>query len=388
MTSADNVPDDSQVAEDALEPPIDLQQLRSFSLVPLTMGICILAVIAFVASLYLARAFFVPLLIGIFASYALHPLVNWLKACHIPRAIASALVVIGLVGGLGWITVSLSDDAEAMIEKLPQAASKFRKNLSKQKTSSPTPLQNVQKAANELERAATDVTGAPKSAVATRDTLPTAWLRDYLLAQLALIVAVIAQAPLVLLLTYFLLAAGDHFRRKLMEFVGPSHARKKETLRILEEIDIQMQRYLLSTVISNILVAVSTWLVFVALDMQQPGAWGVTAGLLHFIPYLGPALFAMASGVAAFLQSGSPVYALTVAGMSLLIATAVGLVFMTWLQGRFARVNTAVLFIALLFFGWLWGAWGLLLGAPLVAVVKTVCDRVEILKPIGGLLGR
>jgi predicted PurR-regulated permease PerM len=328
------------------------------------------------------------LFIGIFASYALHPLVDWLKACHIPQAIAAALVVIGLVGGLGWITVSLSDDAAAMIEKLPQAASKLRKNLTPQRTSIPTPLQNVQKAANELERAATDVAGARKSTAVSRDALPTAWLRDYLLAQLALIVAVIAQAPIVLLLTYFLLAAGDHFRRKLMEFVGPSHARKKEALRILEEIDIQMQRYLLATVISNILVAVSTWLVFVALDMQQPGAWGVTAGLLHFIPYLGPVLFAIASGVAAFLQFGSPLYAITVAGMSLLIATAVGLVFMTWLQGRFARVNTAVLFIALLFFGWLWGAWGLLLGAPLVAVVKTVCDRVEILKPVGGLLGR
>jgi predicted PurR-regulated permease PerM len=149
-----------------------------------------------------------------------------------------------------------------------------------------------------------------------------------------------------------------------------------------------MQRYLLATVISNILVAVCTWLVFMALDMDQAGAWGVTAGLLHFIPYLGPAIFAVASGIGAFLQFGTALYAITVAGMSLLVATAVGLVFMTWLQGRFARVNTAVLFIALLFFGWLWGAWGLLLGAPIVAIIKTVCDRVEVLKPLGGLLGR
>ena len=59
-----------------------------------------------------------------------------------------------------------------------------------------------------------------------------------------------------------------------------------------------------------------------------------------------------------------------------------------WLQSRAARVNQAVLFIALLFFGWLWGIWGLLLGAPLVAIVKVVCDRVEGLKPIGELLGR
>ena len=61
---------------------------------------------------------------------------------------------------------------------------------------------------------------------------------------------------------------------------------------------------------------------------------------------------------------------------------------MTWLQSRFARVNAAVLFIALLFFGWLWGVWGLLLGAPLVAIAKVVFDRVESLKPVGELLGR
>jgi predicted PurR-regulated permease PerM len=60
---------------------------------------------------------------------------------------------------------------------------------------------------------------------------------------------------------------------------------------------------------------------------------------------------------------------------------------MTWLQSRFARVNAAVLFIALLFFGWLWGVWGLLLGAPLVAIAKVICDRVEVLKPAGDLLG-
>ena len=122
--------------------------------------------------------------------------------------------------------------------------------------------------------------------------------------------------------------------------------------------------------------------------MEQAGVWGVAAGLLHFVPYLGPALIALGSGVAAFLQFGSPLHALAVAGVSLLIAGAIGLVFMTWLQSRFARVNAAVLFIALLFFGWLWGIWGLLIGAPLVAIVKVVCDRVESLKPAGELLGR
>ena len=85
---------------------------------------------------------------------------------------------------------------------------------------------------------------------------------------------------------------------------------------------------------------------------------------------------------------GTLPYALATAGLSLLVAGAIGFVFMTWMQSRFARVNAAVLFIALLFFGWLWGVWGMLLGAPLVAIAKVICDRIESLKPVGDLLGR
>jgi predicted PurR-regulated permease PerM len=92
--------------------------------------------------------------------------------------------------------------------------------------------------------------------------------------------------------------------------------------------------------------------------------------------------------MAAFLQFGSLLNALAVTGVVLLVTGAIGSVFMPWLQSRFAGVNAAVLFISLLFFGWLWGAWGLLLGAPLVAIIKVICDRVESLNPIGELLGR
>jgi predicted PurR-regulated permease PerM len=99
-------------------------------------------------------------------------------------------------------------------------------------------------------------------------------------------------------------------------------------------------------------------------------------------------LIAVGSGVAAFLQFGSPLMTLAVAGVSLLVAGAVGFVFMTLLQSRLSRVNSAVLFITLLFFGWLWGVWGLLLGAPLLAIAKVICDRVEALAPVGELLGR
>jgi predicted PurR-regulated permease PerM len=361
----------------------------------LRLAAAVLALLALVAALYLARGFFIPLLIGILASYSLHPLVDWLATCRVPRSIGAALVLAMLVGGFGWIGYSLSDDAVAVIEKLPEAARKLRRELSSARAGAPTALQNMQDAAQELEGAAADAgspgAGArakPAARVAPAQPAAPSWLRDYTYAQSALLATVAAQTPIVLLLTYFLLASGAHFRRKLLQLVGPSLSRKKETIRILEEVDVQVQRYLLSTLAGNTLLGVCTWLAFLALGLDQAGVWGVAAGVLHFVPYLGTALVALGSGVAAFLQSGSLLYAFGVAGTALLAAGLIGFVFMTWLQSRFARVNAAVLFIALLFFGWLWGVWGLLLGAPLVAIAKVVFDRVESLKPAGELLGR
>ena len=355
----------------------------------MSLALAILAAIALVAALYLARAFFVPLLIGILASYALRPVVDWLEAHYLPRPAGAALALVAVVGSLSWVGYFLSDDAAAMIEKLPEAARKMRQTMSMSHADGKTPLQNMQEAADEIQGAAADAAVKPgRRVAAARAPEPSVWLRDYAIVQSGLLITVAAQAPMVLLLAYFLLASGVHFRRKLVQFVGPSLSRKKDAVRILEEIDVQVQRYLLTMLLSNTLVAICTWLAFEALGMEHAGVWGVAAGVLHFIPYLGSALVVLGSGIAAFLQFESVLHALAIAGVTLLIAAAIGHVFMTWLQSRFARVNPAVLFIALLFFGWLWGIWGLLLGAPLVAIVKVVCDRVETLKPVGELLGR
>lgn len=361
--------------------------------VPLTavgVGVAILCVIAIVAALYLGRAFFVPLLLGILGAYALAPLVDWLRLRGIPPAAGAALVLVALVGGASWTAASMADDASALIGSLPEAARKARQHLRVARASGPTSIEQIQEAATELQGAATDATGekrAAKPRAVAREPEPSAWLRDFVLAQSALLFTVAAQAPFVLLLCYFLLASGQHFRRKLVQLVGPSLSRKKDAVRILDEVDLQVQRYLLAILAGNLLVAVATWLAFEALGVERAGVWGAAAGVLHFVPYLGPAVFAGASGVAAFMQFETALMAFSVAGVSVLIAFVVGSLAMTWLQARFARVNAAVLFIALLFFGWLWGAWGLLLGAPLVAIAKAICDRVDALNPVGELLG-
>src|SRR3990172_8884069 len=142
----------AEVAADAVTAPAEVAR-HAPRISRLTVAVGILTVIALVAALYLARAFFVPLLIGILAGYALSPVVDWLRARRVPSPVGAALVLAVLVGGLSWISFSLSDDAAAMVEKLPEAARKLRQNLSASRTSGPTALQNMQEAPKELEGA-------------------------------------------------------------------------------------------------------------------------------------------------------------------------------------------------------------------------------------------
>lgn len=145
-------------SEATLLPPAEKRSLRY---TPTSVALIILAVLAVVAALYLARAFIVPLLIGILASYTLRPLVDWLRRFRIPQAIGAALVLVILVSGVSWIGYSLSDEVTVVIEKLPEAARKLRAKLISNRSTVPTALQNVQEAATELQRAATDVSQKP-----------------------------------------------------------------------------------------------------------------------------------------------------------------------------------------------------------------------------------
>src|SRR5207344_2648666 len=108
---------------------------------------------------------------------------------------------------------------------------------------------------------------------------------------------------------------------------------------------------------------------------------------LHVVPYLGPGVTAIATGMAAFMQFDSFSMALLVAGSSLAIATVIGTFVTTWMTGRIARMNAAAVFISLLFWGWLWGVWGMLLSIPIIVIVKVVAEHVEQLQPAAELLG-
>ncbi len=355
-------------------------------------SLLVLAALATLFMLHWAAPVLVPLLLGLTFSYALAPLVNRLQGLRVPRALGAALVVLGLLGSIGTTAWVLSDEATKFVESLPESAQKVRQVARAKRYQPESAIAKVQKAATELEKAAAESSvAAPVAARGVTRVLierPQFNLNDYLLANTPGMLSVLAQAMVVVFITFFLLASGDSFRRKLVKMAGPTFARRKITVQALDEITDQMQRYLRVQVLISLFVGVATGLAYWAIGLEQAAVWGVLAMLFNFIPYIGSAVVTAGSAMAGFVQFGNFDMGLLLGAISLLLHTISGNLLTPWLTSRTSRLSPVIVFIGVLVFGWLWGLWGLLLGTPVLLMIKAVSDRVDDLKPLGQLMGR
>jgi len=363
-----------------LHMPVDV---RSASLV-------VLAVLASVFALQWGQAVFIPLMLSLLLTYALSPLVELLHRWKLPRWIGAGLILMGLFGGLGWTGYSLSGSATQLLDSLPVAAQKLGQAMRRDRGASATPLDNVQQAAAQLEKAAEENSARVASRKGVARVIierPGFNVRDYLVSGTVGLLSAMGQLTLVAFLTYFALCSGDTFRRKLIKITGSSLQKKKVTVHVLDDITRNIERYLLVQILVSAIVGVATGLGFWAIGMENAAVWGIIAAVTNLIPYIGSVIVLAAAGLVAFLQFNSLQMGVVVAGMSLGIHTIVGNLLMPWLTSRTSRMNPVAVFVGVIFWGWLWGIWGLLLGIPITMVIKSICDRVEDLQPIGELLG-
>ena len=355
------------------------------------LALGVLAALVSIYALWWARAFAIPLLLGIVISYTLYPLVAWLEAIRIPRVIGTAIVMASMMGGLAFGMYSLRGQMQTIIGQLPEAATKLSTGLAAMQIGQFGSIQKMQSAANQVEKAAAQAAGGPAAPRQTATHVivdqPNFKLRTFLWESSMDTLGALAQAAMVVFLVFFLLVGGDKFKRNLVRLTGPSLSRKKITVHILNDINHSIQRYLLMLLTTNLLLGLLTWIVFRWIGLENAGAWAAAAGLLHIVPYLGPAVTAAATAMAAFIQFNSLGIALLIAGASLVIATLIGTFVTTWMTGRIAHLNSAAVFISLMFWGWLWGVWGMLLSIPIIVIVKVVSQHVEQLHPIAELLG-
>jgi predicted PurR-regulated permease PerM len=368
------------VAADPVEPPAPAK----LSVTEITL--VAIAICAAIAVARIAQPFLVPVVMGILLSYTLRPLVSMLERLRIPRFAAAAMVIAILVSLISATVYAVRDDVNDWVAELPAAARKLRHAIAESARQSPGPMTSMKAAAEELDKAAAEAAGKPAVAPEPAKAGVSAQFQEFVQEQSGKALGVIAELFVALLLALFLLAAGDTFRRKVAKIAGASLARRRVTVEVLNEIDGQIQAYLITLLMANALIGLATWGALVLLHVPNAGILGAITGVVHVVPYAGTTVAATAVGVATFVETGSFGDAVIAMTVIVGIAAAIGMGLATWMQGRAANMNPVAVFIGLLFFAWLWGGWGLLLGVPILTVLKSIADRVETMQPVSELL--
>jgi predicted PurR-regulated permease PerM len=388
-TPAEDIPPELRSTKELGAIPPELTSIR----VPVDargIALAVLATVAFVFALQWAQKFFIPLVFSILISFTLTPVVNWLERIKIPRIAGTALVLITLMCGAAAVANSLHTEFQSILVRLPDAAHQISQAIIKTQGGQPGTMQQMQAAATEIEKATNQATGigpgSKQVPIAVAVARPSFKIQDWLWAGSMGAIGFIGEATMVVFLVFFLLLSGDSFKRKLVKITGPSLSTKKITVHILDDINKSIQNYMFMLLVTNMLLALLLWIVFRWIELENAGAWAVVAGCLHIIPYFGPLMIAIATGLTAFIQFGSLPKMFLVSGSSLAVAILVGTFITTWMTGRIAKMNAAAVFIGLLFWGWLWGIWGLLLGIPIIVMVRVVSEHVEGMHPLAELL--
>jgi len=394
-TNASYAIDASLQLETAAQPQfIASKQLRNIA-----FGVIALA--ALIWLLKFAEAVIIPVLIGIILSYSLRPVVEWmLRVLHLPRPVSAAFILMILFGGIGAGLWNLREDVTDVVSELPKAARMMREFASAN-PGSPSIMGNIDLVAREIDTATTTALGGEttpgsgkRSTTATvaaaakpaAQTMTVARIQNTLVEQLGSLLSVLSTVSFAGLLAFFLLCSGTEYRKKLLQMVGQSLSRKKITLTILNEINTQIQYFLAATAVTNILLGLTTWALFAAFGVERALLWGIVAALLRFIPYLGVSLFLALCFVIGLVSLNSFWLAFYLSLSWLGVQFVTGFCLNTYIQSRAAHINSAALFVGFLIFGWLWGGWGLIVAAPVLAALKAVTSRVESLKDISTLL--
>ncbi|WP_226596477.1 MULTISPECIES: AI-2E family transporter [Marinobacter] len=370
--------------QDSTTALIEAINIRSMSLIVLTS----------IASLYFiewAQPVLLPLVVAVLISYALDPLVSTLDRIHIPRPLGAALVLCALIGILAAASVPLKQEAMAMLDKIPQAIKELQREDAYSSEDEESIMEKAQIAAKQIEETAENSQEEPAvqaGVTPVRVVDKPMDVRDYVIRNSPATIVLISQMFSVLLLVFFLLSVGRLYRRKIVRISGPSFRRMRKAARIMNELHHQVRRFLFVMVISALFVGILTWLAFLLLGVEQAALWGVVAGIASGVPYLGPFLVLVGSGVAAFLQFGELNTAVIVALTSLVITSIQGNLLMPWLTSYVSSLNAVAIFIGLLFWGWLWGPVGLIVATPILMIAKSVCDHVVNFRPVGELLGK
>ena len=372
-----------------------------------TVASTVLAVLAVIVALWWGRSFLVPLTAGLMLAVLVLPLNNLITRWLRIRVLATTLTLSLVMAMLGLAGTAFGDQLARVASRAPDMINLVAQQLAETEPGANSLLQRARDAFRELDRAADRFAGvkpllqsnrskaaaarqaeaaaSAAAAAAAIVTVPsvslsqsaTVALRDSAVTGSGALLRVAAQLTIVFFVAFFVLAGGPSLGERFLDLWDARPGLRLRAGYTAAECVRQIHIYGGVLLVPNTIVGLASWAGFALAGLPDAGGWGVTAAVLHMVPYLGMALLTGLGAAETFLVHGTLGSAFGMAAFVVLLSTLIGTVVTAWLQGRAAKMNAAAVFIGVIFWGSLWGVWGLLLGPALVVVIKVIAEHTR-----------
>lgn len=341
------------------------------------MSLSILAFLAMVYTLYFGRAFFIPIFFAFELNFLLSPAIRWTRrVLHVPAPLTSAILILGLAGGLGYGLYSLAVPAQGWLTSAPTTLARAGDKLHKIMK----PVEQVSRTADQMDKVTSVGGGAPVRTVVVAG--PSMGSRFFGTTQ-----SIVGALLEVLVLTFFLLAAGDLFLQKTIKLSARRES-QETAVEIAREVESSISRYLVTSAFLNLIEGAVFTAIMYALHMPNPFLWGALVTCLEFIPYVGAITLIAILTIASLTVFDSVGHALLIPGAFVALNLIQGNLVGPMVMGHRLSLNPVAIFIGVAFWWELWGIAGAFIAVPMLASLKIVCDHVDWLDGIGEFLGQ
>lgn len=342
-------------------------------------AIKILAVLAVLYTLQVARDVMLPITLAIIFALLLGPAVTRLQDYRIPRSLgALALLTLSLgafAGGLYMLTTPALD----WLGKAPEAINIIQDELLSVDSGS----NEVDAASRSIDSLAKTLSSEPSNPQITQVVITEpGWRAE--VWEISKNFGVYGTLSIIML--FFLLTSGEALLKRFIHIL-PSQRDKATVIDVAKHAQEQMSRYLVTITAVNIGLGTVTGLALWALGFPDPALWGVVAAVLRYIPYLGVSITIMLLAIISAVSFDST---------EMILAAPLGFALLTSFTGQFVdpfvhgyrfSLNAIVVFLWIFFWGWMWGAPGVLLAVPLLTLFQVICQHVDRLTPIAHMIG-
>ena len=355
----------------------------------------VLATLAVIAALWWGQRFLIPLAAGLMLAMLVMPLTVWIATTLHSRAAATVLTLALVLGALAAGAMAFGGQLVRVAERVPEMISMAAYQLAERDPGAESVLTRARIALQQLDRAADRmVTPQPTvrpgrravaapaavaaSAVAPNNSITAGAaeaLRETAVTGSSVLIGFAGNLSIIFFIAFFVLIGGKPLTERFLGlWIYHPNAHDLAHRAMLESAR-QIRIYAGVLLVTNTLVGVLVWIGFSLADLPDAAGWGVTAAVLHLVPYLGMAVLTALGAAETYLEHGSVSAALGMATFVVVTSTLIGTLVTAWLQGRAAKMNSAAVFIGLVFWGALWGIWGLFLGPALVVLLKVVAEH-------------